>query len=1124
MEIRTTLNRFLSIFLIVAMGVAFFSGIRASEPDMRLSGDAYFDEHELMDLKVISTLGLTDADVEALEAIEGVEKAEPAYMTDVLCEIDDNEKVVHVESMAETLNKIDIQDGRMPEAADECVVDAQWLLTQDFQIGDTIALKSGTDDDLSDTLDYDTFTIVGTCSSPLYISFDRGSTNVGKGEIDAFIYVPAESFCQEVYSQIWLTVAGAKDETAFTDTYTSLVDEVKARVEDIQDERCEVRYQEIMDDANSEIEEAESELESAKEEADEQLESAREELESGEAELESGEAELDEQNSLLESAKGTLYSTRTELDNGWSQYYDGVTQLESQKAEFEEQEAAFEEQEAALEALTPQYEEAKAGYDTGLEAYETSKAQYDAAQAAYDAQTSGLETMRLQLQALEEKINAGTATSEEIALAGQLREAIAQMEAQKEGLDQWKSQLETAKTQLDQAAALISGYEEGKAALEAARPQLESGRQQLEAAQTTLDATRSQLEAGETALADGWAQVNDGESQIAEGYQTIEENRQTLQDGWDEYEDAVTEAESKIADGELKLQDARSEIAGIERPDWYVTDRDDYSDYTGYGDNADRMRAIGEVFPVLFFLVAALISLTTMTRMVEEERTQIGTLKALGYSRWSIMAKYVGYAFLATLAGCIFGVLVGQKIFPYIIVTAYKIMYPYIPDVVIPYQMSYSLIASVAALICTLAATLFSSYRALIAEPAELMRPEAPKSGRRVLMERIPFIWKHLNFTWKSTIRNLMRYKKRFFMTIFGIGGCMALMVVGYGLKDSIMDIARLQYGKLQLYDAMAILDDQADESELEDIYSQLDKDDSVYGYSKAFMQSVTLGYDDAEWDAYLYVPESLEGLSDFFIFDHRVGGETFELDDDGAILTEKAARELGVSAGDSITVENADGEQITVKIADICENYMEHYLYISPNLYEELTGKAMTVNTVVVRMNSEDAEQIEALGEMMLGYDSVLTLTYTENLLSQVTDMLEALDSVIVVLIMSAGLLAFIVLYNLNNININERQRELATLKVLGFYDKEISAYVYRENVLLTFIGVAVGCLLGKLLHSFVIQTVEIDMCMFGRNIEPSSYLYSILFTFVFSVLVNLAMHFKLKKINMVESLKSVE
>ena len=1124
MEIRTTLNRFLSIFLIVAMGVAFFSGIRASEPDMRLSGDAYFDEHELMDLKVISTLGLTDADVEALEAIEGVEKAEPAYMTDVLCEIDDNEKVVHVESMAETLNKIDIQDGRMPEAADECVVDAQWLLTQDFQIGDTIALKSGTDDDLSDTLDYDTFTIVGTCSSPLYISFDRGSTNVGKGEIDVFIYVPEESFCQEVYSQIWLTVAGAKDETAFTDTYTSLVDEVKARVEDIQDERCEVRYQEIMDDANSEIEEAESELESAKEEADEQLESAREELESGEAELESGEAELDEQNSLLESTKGTLYSTRTELDNGWSQYYDGVTQLESQKAEFEEQEAAFEEQEAVLEALTPQYEEAKAGYDTGLEAYETSKAQYDAAQAAYDAQTSGLEIMRLQLQALEEKINAGTATSEEIALAGQLREAIAQMEDQKEGLDQWKSQLETAKTQLDQAAALISGYEEGKAALEAARPQLESGRQQLEAAQTTLDATRSQLEAGETALTDGWAQVNDGESQIAEGYQTIEENRQTLQDGWDEYEDAVTEAESKIADGELKLQDARSEIAGIERPDWYVTDRDDYSDYTGYGDNADRMRAIGEVFPVLFFLVAALISLTTMTRMVEEERTQIGTLKALGYSRWSIMAKYVGYAFLATLAGCIFGVLVGQKIFPYIIVTAYKIMYPYIPDVVIPYQMSYSLIASVAALICTLAATLFSSYRALIAEPAELMRPEAPKSGRRVLMERIPFIWKHLNFTWKSTIRNLMRYKKRFFMTIFGIGGCMALMVVGYGLKDSIMDIARIQYGKLQLYDAMAILDDQADESELEDIYSQLDKDDSVYGYSKAFMQSVTLGYDDAEWDAYLYVPESLEGLSDFFIFDHRVGGETFELDDDGAILTEKAARELGVSAGDSITVENADGEQITVKIADICENYMEHYLYISPNLYEELTGKAMTVNTVVVRMNSEDAEQIEALGEMMLGYDSVLTLTYTENLLSQVTDMLEALDSVIVVLIMSAGLLAFIVLYNLNNININERQRELATLKVLGFYDKEISAYVYRENVLLTFIGVAVGCLLGKLLHSFVIQTVEIDMCMFGRNIEPSSYLYSILFTFAFSVLVNLAMHFKLKKINMVESLKSVE
>ncbi len=1138
MEIRRTMNRFLSIFLIVAMGVAFFSGIRASEPDMRLSGDAYFDEHDLMDLKVISTMGLTDADVDALAAIDGVKKAEPAYMTDALCDIEDSEKVVHVESLTETLNRIDIQKGRMPEAEDECVVDDLWLLSQDFSVGDTITLKSGTDTELSETLTTDTFTIVGTCSSPLYISFDRGSTNVGKGEIDAFIYVPEESFCQDVYSQVWLSVDGAMEATAFTDEYDALIEDVREKVEAIQDERCEARYDEIMDEANEEIEEAESELESAREEADEQLESAREELESGEAELESGEAELEsgeaeliEQSSLLESSKETLYSTRTELDNGWSQYNDGAAQLEEQWAAFYEQEEVFNEQEAALDEMTPLYEEAKAGYEPGLASYETSKSQYDAARAAYDAQTSGLETMRLQLAALEEKIGAGTATAEETALAEQLRAAIGEMETQKAALDTWESQLEAAKSQLDQAAALISGYEEGKAALEEGRIQLEEGRTQLEEAQATLDASKAQLEAGEAALADGWAQIDDGESQIASGWQTIEENRQlieenrqTLEDGWNEYNEAEQEAQSEIADGELKLQDAKSEIAGIERPDWYVTDRDDYTDYTGYGDNADRMRAIGEVFPVLFFLVAALISLTTMTRMVEEERTQIGTMKALGYSRWSIMAKYVGYAFLATLAGCVFGVLVGQKIFPYIIVTAYKIMYPYVPDVVIPYHVGYSLMASAAALICTLAATLFSSYRELIAEPAELMRPEAPKSGRRVILERIPFLWKRVNFTWKSTIRNLMRYKKRFFMTVFGIGGCMALMVVGYGLKDSILGIARLQYTKLQLYDAMAIVDEEADDDERALLYEQLDEDENVAGYSKAFMQSVTLDHEGAEWDAYLYVPETLEGLDDFFLFDHRVSGETFELGDDGAILTEKAAKQLDVSVGDTVTAENADGDQITVRIANICENYMEHYLYVSPGLFKELTGEQPTENTVVVRMDPEGSKDLDALGGMLLDHDCVLTVSYTETLMEEVTDMLQALDSVIVVLIMSAGLLAFIVLYNLNNININERQRELATLKVLGFYDREVSAYVYRENILLTFIGVAAGCALGKVLHAFVIQTVEIDMCMFGRNIEPISYVYSIAFTFLFSLLVNLAMHFKLKKIDMVESLKSVE
>ena len=536
------------------------------------------------------------------------------------------------------------------------------------------------------------------------------------------------------------------------------------------------------------------------------------------------------------------------------------------------------------------------------------------------------------------------------------------------------------------------------------------------------------------------------------------------------------------------------------------------------------MRAIGSVFPVLFFLVAALVSLTTMTRMVEEQRIQIGTLKALGYSKFWIAVKYVGYALAATLGGSVAGVLFGQKVFPYIIVTAYKIMYTHIPDVVIPYDMGYALAASGAAILCTMAATISACYRALMAQPAELMRPEAPKSGKRVFLEHIPWIWGHLNFTWKSTVRNLLRYKKRFFMTVFGIGGCMALMLVGYGLKDSIMDIARLQYREIQIYDLMAVIDEDMNDEEKADVDGLLENDDRISVFMDGYMRLSEISFGDKTKDIYLYIPSRLENLEQFVIFSDRVSGETWEMSEDSAILTEKAARDMGVSVGDEIQIELEDNEKITVQVTDICENYLSHYIYLAPQLYEKLTGEAPDYNCIFADLKEDYEGELTSVGEGLLKNDGILTVSYTNNMESQLEDMLSVLDDVIVVLIISAGMLAFVVLYNLNNININERKRELATLKVLGFYNMEVANYVYRENILLTVIGAIAGVFLGKILHQFVIQTVEVEMTMFGRNINLPSYIYAIAFTILFSLLVNLVMYFKLKKINMVESLKSVE
>ena len=537
------------------------------------------------------------------------------------------------------------------------------------------------------------------------------------------------------------------------------------------------------------------------------------------------------------------------------------------------------------------------------------------------------------------------------------------------------------------------------------------------------------------------------------------------------------------------------------------------------------MRAIGKVFPVMFFLVAALISLTGMTRMVEEQRIEIGTMKALGYGNLSIASKYLGYAFLATAGGSVLGVLVGEKILPYIIIYAYEIMYPHIPKIYVPYHMSYAVMASAASIVCTMGATLASCYKELAAEPAVLMRPPAPKNGRRVFLERIGFIWKRMNFTWKSTIRNLMRYKKRFFMTVFGIGGCMALMLVGYGVRDSVYEIADIQYDEIQLYDGHIFYKDDVTKTEKEELKEYLKTDSDIQSYMEADMRSVTASGGGKKLSVYQCILGNPEIAEKYVDFHDRKTKESYTLTGDGAIVSEKTAKLLNVKEGDTIKVKKGTEKSVTVKIAHICENYMGHYIYFTPQYYKKVYGKTVKYNCIMFRAkNGYTEDQVKKAGEKILSKDQVLTISYLHDIRDQLDDMLASLNLVIIVLIVSAGMLAFVVLYNLNSINITERQRELATLKVLGFYDTEVAEYVFRENILLTLIGSVAGVVLGKILHLFVIQTVEVDAAMFGRSIYLKSYIYSFLFTIGFSLFVNWVMYFKLKKIDMVESLKSIE
>lgn len=1092
MEIRKSPGRFLSILFIVALGVAFFSGIRASEPDMRLTGDTYFDESNLMDIKTLSTYGVTQDDVDAILKIDGVEHAEGAYSADFMQIVDKKQKVLHVISLQDEMNQVKLSDGRMPQKAGECLADQD----AGYKVGDIIKLRSGTSDEVIDTLTTDTLKVVGLCSSPMYISYGRGSATIGTGTISAFVMVPEETFDMDVYTEVYVQVKGAKNEVAFTDGYDKKVEKVLDQIEDITDERAEIRKQELVNEAQEKIDEAREELEQGRADAASELADAAAKIADAEEQLTSGKAQITSGKKQIASAKNTLSKKESELEQAQNQYNAGLAQLQEGEAQYEAGLAQY-------EAAKP---EAEAKIQTGREEIDKKKQELATAPAQ-------LEVLKQSVAGLEQKQTEGTITVEEAATLKELKEnQIPQLEdfiANGEQLiASGEAELDAAQKQLDDTAATLA-----------------QTKSELDAAKASLNGVPQQLASGKAQIQSGWTEIRKQEKKLEEGAAEIAENEAKVAEAKIEYANGEEEAAQKIAEGEQKIADAEAKVQDIEKPTWYVYDRDTLTEYSGYGENAERLGAIGRVFPVLFFLVAALISLTSMTRMVEEQRTAIGTMKALGYSKMSIAKKYLGYALIATAGGSVLGVLIGEKILPYIIVYAYGILYQHITHILIPYQWIYAWMAAAAAIVCTMAATFFACYKELVAQPAVLMRPPAPKNGQRVFLERIKFIWKHLSFTWKSCIRNLTRYKKRFFMTVFGIGGCMGLMLVGYGIKDSCYEIAELQFRDIQMYDGSVYLKEDISDETRQNLLDYMKDDSDISHYMQTSMKNVTLANGKNKRDTYQVVFSEPKDVKDYFDFHDRKSKEEYTLDDEGVIISEKTGKLLNAKAGDTIEIKDEENGNKKVKIAHICENYMGHYIFFTPSYYEKVYGENSEYNSIFFAGQKGDTqEDYNKIGEDILTQDGALSVSYMRDIEKQLDDMLKSLNLVIVVLIISAGMLAFVVLYNLNTVNITERQRELATLKVLGFYDLEVAEHVYRENVLLTFIGAAVGVVLGKFLHAFIIDTVEVDTAMFGRNINFSSYMYSLLFTILFSLIVNGIMYFKLKKIDMVESLKSIE
>lgn len=1198
-EIQHTRSRFFSIMILVALSVAFLSGLKATAPDMKRTGDDYLDSLHLADIQVLSTLGLTDDDITSLRAQDKVEDAEGEYVIDAFASSDSLDAVVKVLSLTgRGINEVLLRDGRMPERADECVVEENMLSLMSISIGDTITLTPG--DDLSDALAQDTYTVVGTVRSPVYLAVERGTSTLGSGTVKAYLYLPREAFTLDYYTAAYVRVSGAAEMTAFYSDYDDYIDAVIDELEPFGDARAQLRHDDLVDEATEKLDDAQKELDDAKAEADEKLGDAQKELN----------------------------DARRKLDDGWKDYYDGQQELKDARVELDDAKIELDDGEMQYLNGMEEYEDALDEYEKGRAEYEDGLAQYEDGVKELESGEKELAAGRRQLESGEQQLNSLAKTvTDALAAAGspyeggpgkllddlgrgdsaaiaatdgalggiraQLTGGIAQTQSK---IDEMQDQLVTVNTAIDQLSQIPPEYmtpeqEQMLAEAQAAKPQLEAGIATAQATKAELEENLSQLNsisasslaASKRELDDGWdeyyageaeldagrkelrdakmelddakAQLDDAPAQLADAKKELSDARKKLDDGWKdyydgeaqyadgikelsdayteltdgerdyrkglrEYADGKAEADEKIADAQEKITDARRKVADIDSCEWYIFSRSYNPGYTGFGQDADRMANLASVLPIIFFLVAALVCLTTMTRMVEEQRVQIGALKALGYSRLSISWKYIGYGLLPSLVGGVLGLVIGYILFPKMIFTAYQIMYQ-MPDIELHAYTDISLFSVLAAVACTTVATLWACLATLRETPASLMRPRTPKAGKRVFLEYIKPLWRCMSFIHKVTARNLFRYQKRFWMTVIGIGGCTALIIAGFGMRSSLLFTMSRQYDELFHYSAQVTLADNALPEERAAVEDFLEHDSRVVNYIPCAASSATVVTPSYSTTAYVEVMASDEIGKVVDLFDYK-SGDPITMGDEGVYIDQKLSELLKVSVGDTFFLDGDVRGDVTV--AGIYEHYTGHFIYMTPGYYENALHADGEPNAYLLNFTSDDTDTCNAIFEKLLDMSGVATTSRMRDTQDTYMHSMERVDFVVVIIILAAAALAMVVLFNLSNINITERQRELATIKLLGFYDGEVSAYVYRENIVLTVFGILLGCFMGHWLHIYLVRSTEIDLMMFGRQTAPSAYVYAAILTALFSLLVNVLAHFKMKKIDMVESLKSAE
>ncbi len=1132
-SIVKSLGRYLAIMAIIALGASIFVGLRMTKADMVATGQVYTRKQNMFDLRLISSYGWAAEQVEQAGQLPGIEAAEGQIYMDLIMQKQDSdaESVFRVYSIPEKVNVPVLVAGRMPENPWECLADG--YRNKESALGTVIRVSDTNDEDSLERVVSREFTIVGLVSTPLYMDMNRGTTTVGNGSIENYLLLPQNAFDVGYYSEIQLVIPGEYDiySKEYNDTLDTYTDKLEPEAQRLADERMQT----LKAEAEEAYAEGLAEYNDGVRELWEGIEQAEQELRDAKMQLLEGEQELQDGYDQLVAAGMEIAKARKQLEEGWKQLEEGRKQLEASLAPiYEARDAAMkliDAQEALIGDRDQQIANQLELVNQGLEAAE--KALEAAEKALINETGLNAQQTRERILELQSQIEATRKLLEE-ANASENAEEAARLQAELEALEKELLNLEKA---YEPYLKLL----DGKNDLLAQKEKLENGElifeitteyiaqqramveQAFQAAMKLFEESIAQLEAAEAQLLEAEAQLNAAEIELANAWRDWEAGKQELEEGWAEYEKGKAEAEAEIADGRQKLADGftelmkgRREIDSMEEAEAFVLDRNTNLGYNSLDSASDIVQGVSKVFPAFFLLVAALVCITTMTRMVDEERTQIGTLKALGYSSWAIMSKYLLYSGSSALLGCGLGVLLGSVAFPLILWEAYKIML-YIPRALV-ITFDWGLCAMVVGMYTAamLLVTWYCCYKTLQEVPAELIRPKAPAVGKRLIFEYLPF-WKHISFLNKVTIRNIFRYRQRLAMMLVGVGGCTALLLTGFGLRDSIVNIVDFQFSEITTYDMQVYFSEGQTEKDQEEFAT-------LVGYPAKelmFYHQISAELDANNQTRELYLIAAEEGVSSFI--DFHSGSQALSYPGTGEVLLSVGVSEaMGIRVGDMVTLRNADMQTMNLKVSGIYDNHVENFAILSPETMAQQWGEEPEKQMAFIKC--PDNIDVHMAAADIASMDGVMNVSVSEDLAFMVRNMMDALDLVVVVIVFCAALLAAIVLYNLTNININERLREIATIKVLGFKAGETAMYIFKENLTLSVMGAAAGLGMGKLLLDFVMSQIKIDMVWFQSRIMNPSYVWSVVLTILTAVIVDFIFYFRLEKINMAEALKSVE